>query len=232
MENIPAKLYQRWDIHQRIQHWLMLISFTLLAVTGLLIKYAYYPPAQTLAGIFGSFEILFNVHLGAAVLMIISALYHLIYLAAKAGGRKLRLTMLPQWQDIKDLVNNFFLFIGRAEKGPSFGKYSYKEKVDYLAEYWGTPLMILTGLILWFPGTAARLLSRQVIESAHFAHQGEGILAILVIFTWHLYSVHLSPDFFPMNRVWLTGKISRETMEHEYPGELARLDEEERSNGR
>jgi cytochrome b subunit of formate dehydrogenase len=100
--------------------------------------------------------------------------------------------------------------------------------VDYLAEYWGTPVMVITGFILWFPGTANAYLPRWAIEISHFIHQGEGLLAILVIFTWHLYAVHFVPDYFPMNKVWLTGKVSREVMEHEYPLELARLEREEK----
>ena len=168
MENTPAKLYERWDIHQRAQHWLMMISFTLLAITGLIIKFAYTPWAQTLAKIFVTFETLFFIHLAGAVLMIAAALYHLVYLIGKAFRRSLRGTMLPRWQDLKDLACNIGLFCGIRKEGPKFAKYSYKEKVDYLAEYWGTPVMIITGFILWFPGAAASFLPRWAIESATF----------------------------------------------------------------
>ncbi|MEL7568643.1 MAG: cytochrome b/b6 domain-containing protein [Dehalobacterium sp.] len=231
-ENIPAKLYTRWDINQRIQHWLMLISFTLLAVTGLLIKFAYTGWAKALAKIFGNFEILFFVHLGGAALMIFAALYHVAYLIVKGWKKQLRASMMPSIKDAKDLAGNLRYLSGRAKEGPKFAKYSYKEKVDYLAEYWGTPVMIITGLMLMFPGVAAGIFPRWVVASAHFMHQGEGLLAILVIFTWHLYSVHFSPDFFPMNRVWLTGQVDRKVMEHEYPLELAWLEEEGKENGK
>lgn len=226
MENVPAKLYDRWDIHQRIQHWIMLVSFTLLAVTGLIIKFAYTGWAQTVAKVFGNFEILFAVHIIGAVLMTITAVYHLAYLIVKGWKKQLRGSMLPSFKDLKDLISNVLFLSGLGKEGPKFAKYSYKEKVDYLAEYWGTPVMIITGFMLLYPGIAAGIFPRWVVESAHFMHQGEGLLAILVIFTWHLYSVHFSPDFFPMNRVWLTGQVTREVMEHEYPLELARLEEE------
>lgn len=227
MENTSAKLYARWDLHQRIQHWMIVVSFTLLAVTGLLIKFAFLPWAQSVARVFGSFEVLFNVHLVSAVLMMVAAGYHIVYLIIKLSKRNLRGTMLPRVQDAKDFYGNIRYLSGVSKEAPKFGKYSYKEKVDYLAEYWGTPVMIISGLILWFPGIANNIMPRWIIESSHFVHQGEGLLAILVIFTWHFYAVHLSPDFFPMNKVWLTGKISREVMEHEYPLELARLEQEE-----
>lgn len=231
-ENVPAKLYDRWDINQRVQHWLMLISFTLLAVTGLLIKFAYTGWAQFAAKVFGNFEILFLIHLVGAALMILSALYHVTYLIVKGWKKQLRGSMLPSFKDVKDLVSNLLFLSGKAQEGPKFAKYSYKEKVDYLAEYWGTPVMIITGLMLLYPGVAAGIFPRWIVAGAHFVHQGEGLLAILVIFIWHLYSVHFSPDFFPMNRVWLTGKVDREVMEHEYPLELARLEEEGKKNGK
>lgn len=227
MENVPTKLYDRWDIHQRAQHWMMMLSFGLLAITGLLIKFAYTSWAQVVSRIFGNFEILFGVHLTSAVLLMVTAGYHLIYLGNKAFKGQLRGSMLPGVQDLRDLGKNLSYLVGRSKNPPGFSKYSYKEKVDYLAEYWGTPVMILSGLILWFPGWAAGFMPRWLIECAHFVHQGEGLLAILVIFTWHFYAVHFSPDFFPMNKVWLTGKISREVMKHEYPLELARLEQEE-----
>jgi len=230
MENVPEKLYNRWDIHQRCQHWMMLVSFTMLAVTGLLIKFAYTGWAQLIAKIFGTFEILYAVHLIGAAIMTLTALYHLAYLLVKGWKKQLRGSMLPGLQDLKDIITNIKYLIGISKEGPKFAKYSYKEKVDYLAEYWGTPVMIISGLMLLFPGIAAGIFPRWLVSCAHFVHQGEGLLAILVIFTWHLYAVHFSPDFFPMNRVWLTGKVSREVMEHEYPLELARLEKEGEGN--
>jgi len=227
MEKSSSKQYDRWDIHQRSQHWMLVTSFTLLTVTGLLIKFANNSWAQAVAKIFGSFEILFAVHLVAAVLMTLGAVYHLGWLFWKASRRELRGTMLPGLKDARDIGENLAYFIGRRAQGARFAKYSYKEKIDYLAEYWGTPVMILTGLVLWFPGVASDIMPRRLIDSAHFIHQGEGLLAILVIFTWHMFSAHFSPDFFPMNRVWLTGKMSHEVMAEEYPLELARLEKEE-----
>ncbi|MEN3003870.1 cytochrome b/b6 domain-containing protein [Dehalobacterium formicoaceticum] len=232
VEHKSERLYDRWDIHQRIQHWFMVLSFTLLTVTGLMMHFAYTGWVQKAAQIFGSFENLFLVHLTAAVLMMINAFYHLIYLIVLAFQGKLRGSMLPRIQDAKDIIANLRLFLGFAKEGPRFSKYSYKEKVDYLAEYWGTPVMIVTGLILWFPHVAANIFPRQVIDSAHVIHQGEALLAILVIFIWHIYSVHFTPGFFPMNQVWLTGRLSREVMEEEYPLELARLEEEEKDHER
>ena len=92
--------------------------------------------------------------------------------------------------------------------------------------------MVLSGLLLWFPGKAVGIVPKWVIDSSHFFHQDEGMLAMLFIFSIHFYNVHFSPDFFPMNSTWLTGKVNREVMQHEYPLELSRIEEEERNSER
>ncbi|WP_366922536.1 cytochrome b/b6 domain-containing protein [Metallumcola ferriviriculae] len=224
-----STMYKRWDIHQRLQHYLTVISFLSCAVTGIVIKFAYTTWAQSFAKLFGNFNTLFAIHLAGAVIMIIAGVYHLFYLVHRVFKGNLRGTMLPVWKDLKDFALNICFYCGLTRSAPQFAKYSYKEKIDYLAEYWGTPLMIITGLILLYPGKAIAIMPRWVIECSHFAHQGEGMLAFLVIFTWHIYAVHFSLDFFPMNNVWLTGKVSREVMEHEYPLELALIENKEGS---
>jgi formate dehydrogenase subunit gamma len=225
----PTRMYERWDIHQRTQHWLMLSSFILVSVTGIPIKFAYMSWAQSYAQVFGNFEILFGIHKLGAVIMTTSALYHLLYLIIKTITGKLRWTMIPIIKDVRDFALNFAYFCELRAKPAQFKKYSYKEKMDYWAVYWGTPIMVLSGLVLWFPGKAVSFMLQWLIESSHFLHQDEAMLAILFIFSIHLYNVHFSPDFFPMNTTWLTGKVSREIMEHEHSLELVRLEEEEKS---
>ncbi len=226
----PTRLYQRWDIHQRVQHWLMLSSFILVSLTGIPIKFAYMAWAQAYAKVFGDFAILFGIHKVGAVMMILSAVYHLLYLIFKAITGNLSWTMIPIIKDFKDFKVNLLYFCGIGAGPARFKKYSYKEKMDYWAVYWGTPIMVFSGLILWFPGMAASYIPQWFIDCSHFLHQDEAMLAILFIFSIHFYNVHFSPDFFPMSFTWLTGKVSRDVMEHEHPLELVRIEEEE-SNG-
>jgi len=60
------------------------------------------------------------------------------------------------------------------------------------------------------------------------AHGGEGLLAFLAIFIWHMYSAHVAPEVFPFDTTMFTGKISEERMMHEHPLEYERLMEAER----
>lgn len=221
------KRFKRFNIHQRIQHILMFTSFITLAITGLPIKFHATGWAQVVVNLFGGFDNMFYTHLGAAVIMLISAAYHLIYLLVTALIGKWSWAALPNLKDAKDLVVSFKYLLGVSKDKPKFDRYSYKEKFDYWAVFWGIFIMGGSGLMLWFPDIAAQYFPRWVLSSARVAHSDEAMLAILAIFIWHFYNVHLSPSFFPGSWVWWHGELTREEMKHEHPIELERLEREE-----
>jgi hypothetical protein len=99
----------------------------------------------------------------------------------------------------------------------------FREKFDYFAVFWGLPVMMMSGLILWFPVFFGNLLPDLAIPVAYIAHSDEAILAISAIVVWHFYNVHYKPDKFPMSWVWLTGRISEHDIQHEHPLEYERL---------
>ena len=107
--------------------------------------------------------------------------------------------------------------LGMTTKDAQFGRYSYKEKFDYWAVFWGIAIMVGSGLILWFPQISAQYVSRTVIDCAQVAHSDEAMLAIMAVFVWHFYNAHFSPLVFPMNKVWLDGKFSEEEMKEFHP---------------
>jgi len=209
----------------------MFTSFIVLTVTGLPIKYDYTNWAKTATSIFGGFDTMFSIHLAGAAVMLFSSVYHLFYLIVyPVVTKKMSWGTLPGPRDIKDLLHNLQYFIGLKKDQPKFGRYSYKEKFDYWAVFWGMFIMGGSGLMMWFPQIFASYLPRWVIDSARYAHSDEAMLAIIAIFVWHFYNVHFSPNFFPMNFVWLHGKMSRKEMEYEHPLELEKIDRKQSSN--
>ncbi|WP_227766401.1 formate dehydrogenase subunit gamma [Zhaonella formicivorans] len=217
-------MFERFNVHQRIQHIMMFSSFILLTITGLPIKYSQTDWAKVVVSIFGGFDNMFTAHLIGAVVMIASAIYHILYLILYPMlTKKMSTAALPSIKDFRDVLQNMQYMLGLTPEAPKFGRYSYKEKFDYWAVFWGMVIMAGSGLLMWFPGIAADYFPRWFIASARIAHSDEAMLAILAIFIWHFYNVHFSPSFFPMSFVWLHGKMSKEMMEHEHPLELAEL---------
>ncbi|WP_041453237.1 cytochrome b/b6 domain-containing protein [Anaeromyxobacter dehalogenans] len=217
----------RFDIHQRIQHWFMLSGVILLGITGWPLRGAGDAEAATYSRafmkVFGGAEGAATWHRVGAVLIIISAAYHLFYLTFLASKKRLPLSMLPVPKDALDMRDNILFMMGVKKERPKFDRYMYLEKFDYWAVFWGIVMMVGTGFIFWFPVWFASWAPGWLITAAQIIHGEEATLAILFLFTVHFYNVHLKPSIFPMNWAWLNGRISVEAMKHEHPLEYDRL---------
>jgi len=221
------EVYQRLDIHQRIQHIGMFISFFVLTITGLPIKFEQSRVSQLVVSMHGGFDNMFTVHLIAAVVMIGVSVYHLLYLVINPLiTKKISWATIPKLKDFSDVIHDVQFLLGFKKYPPKFDRFTYKEKFDYWAVFWGMAIMGGSGLMLWFPQIFTQYMPRWVVDAARYAHTDEAILAVSAIFIWHFFNVHYGPKFFPMNHVWYKGTITREEMEEDHPLELERLDAE------
>jgi thiosulfate reductase cytochrome b subunit len=59
-------------------------------------------------------------------------------------------SMIPTWQDAKDFVAHQKWFFGKGPK-PQFDRWTYWEKFDYFAVFWGVFAIGMSGLVMWFP---------------------------------------------------------------------------------
>lgn len=207
-------LVMRMSRGYRIQHFLLLSSFILLALTGFALKY----PDSWLAFVFASDE---NVrrwlHRGAGVVLIGLGVFHLIQSIVTREGRRLVLDFLPSPQDLRDAVTNLRYFTGRAEHRAKFARFGYPEKLEYWAVCWGIIIMGVSGLMIWFKMDVTRFLPRWVVEVAVTVHYYEAILACLAIVVWHFYQVIFAPDIYPMNWAWWDGKVPERWQHEEHP---------------
>ncbi|MHB8877938.1 MAG: hypothetical protein ACYC8T_29945 [Myxococcaceae bacterium] len=223
---LPASLpksVQRLDIHQRIQHWMLISSVLLLVFTGWPLRAASVGPSRGLAGLLGGPHLSGILHRIAAVVMIAAGLYHLGYLAWLWRKKKLHLNMLPAPKDLVHLMHNLSYFLGLRREKPHFDRFSYVEKFDYWAVFWGVAIMAGTGFVYWFPTQFAGNMPYWVVNAAQLAHGEEATLCALALFVWHFYNVHLRPSIFPMNWAWLNGHISTEALKEEHPAEFDRM---------
>ncbi len=211
------KQFVRFDVVQRVQHALLLLSFTILAVTGLVQKFATAALSEKLIGLLGGIESTRVIHRSAAVVLCAVAIYHVLDAAYRVFVLRTPLSMLPLVEDFKHLYQDVMFYLGRRDRKASYGRFSYAEKVEYLAVVWGTLVMALTGFMMWNPLASARWFHGQAIPAAKAAHGGEAILAVLSIILWHFYHVHLRH----FNKSIFTGRLSHQEMHEEHPAELA-----------
>lgn len=213
--------YRRFTLGQRIEHTLLIISFTLLGLTGIPQKYAGSGWAETLIAWMGGIEQVRALHHAAAVMLILEACFHFIAVLYRVYVQGARFAdILPALKDIQDFLAAIAYNLGLRRERPRYGRYSFDEKIEYWAVVWGTAVMILTGFMLWNPIATAKWLPGEFIPAAKAAHGGEALLAVLSIIIWHMYHVHVRH----FNRSMFTGKLTHEEMVEDHPLELARIE--------
>jgi predicted CXXCH cytochrome family protein len=217
-------LYLRMTLGERLQHGALLVSFTVLAVTGFMLRY---PDATWVAAVRRvsnrTFELRSALHRISALVMIVASLYHVWYVTATTRGRALVRDLWWRRQDLRDLRAVLRYNLGRSPEKPRLDRFSYVEKAEYWALVWGTLVMAVTGLIMWLDNTFIGLLTKLGYDVARAIHFYEAWLATLAILVWHIYFVVFNPDSYPMNTAWLTGTLTEREMEEEHPLELERL---------
>ena len=227
----PRELeFVRFTRLQRALHACMIVSFLTLALTGLSLKFSYTGWAATLSHLLGGFQTAGFIHRTAALLMFgvfATHLYSLIQLK-KREHKSLRGllfgpdTMLPTRQDLRQFLATMKWFLGIGPR-PQYGRWTYWEKFDYFAVFWGIAVIGSTGLTLWFPIFFTRFLPGSFINVATVIHSDEALLATGFIFTVHFFNTHLRPEKFPMDTTIFTGHMPLAELKRDKPLEYEAL---------
>jgi formate dehydrogenase gamma subunit len=209
----PRRVVVRMNRNQRLQHAGMAISFTVLVISGFALAY----PTSMFAWITGDEASRRIIHRIAAVVMMVVGIYHILYMVSTKEGRKGLVDFWLRWKDAKDLFGTLRYYAGLSKTKPQAGRFGYPEKIEYWAMIWGTIVMAVTGLMLWFSVMVTMFVPRWWVDVALTVHLYEAILATLAIIVWHFYHVIFDPDIYPMSFTWLDGKMTPEEYEHEHP---------------
>ncbi|MBU0755626.1 MAG: cytochrome C, partial [Planctomycetes bacterium] len=227
-EKKETRHVRRLSVYQRWLHFTMLLSFFGLAITGMMLKFSYMNWAQILSDLLGGFERAGFIHRICAVLTFGyfgAHLYDLFRMIRKRGFKSLfdpETTMLPTRKDLSDVLATWKWFLGRG-RYPSYGRWTYWEKFDYFAVFWGVAIIGTTGLMLWFPVLFTRVFPGWFINVATIIHSDEALLAVGFIFTVHFFNTHFRPGKFPMDPVMFTGSLPLEEFKTERPLEYEKL---------
>lgn len=216
---------KRFDVHQIIQHAWMMVSFILLVITGFPLKFNDAAFSQWWVAVWGGIDAVRGVHHFAAYAIVIVCVYHLLYLgySTLVLHRPIGIKMIPSLEDFSGMLKEISYFMGIAKERPEYDRFSWKEKFDYWAIFWGMPVMGGSGFIMMYPVLASKILPGWMIPAAMIAHSDEAMLALSWIFLVHIFFNHFSPGVFPMNTSIFTGRVSRERYLKEHPLEYREL---------
>jgi len=222
-----AKYYRRFRPSQSVSHGILVFSFLTLALTGMALKFSWTGWAGAVSGVFGGFERMGTLHRTAAALLLGLFVFHLRQLSVmrrEAGVSWLGFVFGPDSmmfgrRDWEEFRGTLLWFVGRGPR-PRYGRFTYWEKFDYFAVFWGVAVIGLSGLILWFPVITTHVLPGWAINVAALIHGDEALLAVAFIFTIHFFNTQFRPDRFPLDVSVFTGMVPLEEQEFERPREL------------
>jgi len=225
------KYFFRSTANQRIQHIILAICVIVLVLTGMPLKFHDAAWAPSLYSLFGGIKVAPIIHKTFGCILISLFIYHLIYLAYSIyvgqiaplrkkkelrTGKLLKLLvtqpLMPNLKDLKDIIQLFRYLLFLTTQKPQGDEFTWKNKFDYWAPFWGIPVLGISGLIMWNKEFATRFLPGEIINFALIAHSDEALLAALFLFIWHWYNVHFKTSVFPMGTVFMTGYLSEKLM--------------------
>ncbi len=220
----------RFSLSQRVTHIFVILSFIMLAFTGMMMKFAGMTWASKLAQILGGVTAAGNIHRFAAVITFGYFGFHVASLIRMKFKRHIpfrkflfgKESLMFNKQDLRDFRDTLKWFLGRGNR-PEYGRWTYWEKFDYFAVFWGVAVIGLSGLILWFPEFFTKILPGWLINVAMIIHSDEALLAVGFIFTIHFFNTHLRPDAFPLDTVIFTGTVPYEEYKNDRPREYEEL---------
>lgn len=213
------RTFQRFNLSQRVEHALLIVSIAVLLFTGLPQKYREADWSQWLLSTPERVYQIQQIHHIAALGLTAIVLYHLGRAIVLITRRRLPGDMLPGWQDVRDAwqMIRYLLFLTR--KKPAYGKYNFEQKFTYWFLFFGIGILVVSGFILWFPEVITRFLPGGVIPAALLAHSNEAVAAGIFIVIWHFYHVHLER----LNLSIFTGRLNEEEMRTYHAKEYERL---------
>ncbi len=227
--------FTRFTPFDRFLHFLVVTSFLLLVITGMPLKFYYTDWAKTMFDIIGGAQTARSLHRFGALVTFLYFALHLFDLVKSSWLNRSVLrnpetgrwqfkrfwgaifgadSMVPSMQDWRDFVAHQKWFFGRGPK-PQFDRWTYWEKFDYFAVFWGIFAIGMSGLVMWFPQFFTSFLPGWVINIALIVHSDEALLAAGFIFTVHFFNTHFRLEKFPMDNVIFSGRISKTEMLHE-----------------
>ncbi len=222
-KEIPQEI-ERLSTIFRIQHVILFTTFLLLAFSGWALKYPALEHSRFWVKIWGGPEMAGLIHRVAGVTMLLDFSWHVLYMLYLAATGRMQFhpvtTVIPMPHDLTDFIRNFMYYMGLAKSPPPFRRFSYLQKFDYWAVFWGMAIIGSSGFILAFPVFSSAAFPNFTLgwiwQVLRVLHSDEALLAVVFILFIHFYSEHLKPGKFPMSWTWLTGKISIEEMKHHH----------------
>ncbi len=227
----PTTHIKRFDVIDRLSHLVLMLTFLIQTATGFSRLYYTSTWGKSLNAVFGGYDSSLVIHRWVGIIMLLGFALHTLRLLVRIRWSDLKTsllgpdTLIPTHHDFVHLFQRIRWFFGLGP-APRLGRWTYWEKFDYWAVYWGLPLLAVTGLMLMYPLWSTKYVPGWMLNIAALLHRAEAILAVTYIFIVHFFVGHLRPSSFPMNEAMFSGSVPLEEAMEEKSAWIDRLKHE------
>jgi formate dehydrogenase subunit gamma len=216
---------RRFSPARIVEHWAHVLFFCVLVCTGLTQRFYSLDISQWIILHLGGIDVVRLIHRFAGVVFSLGVCAHMAVAAAGVIYKKWQPSMIITKKDFTDVVHNVRYYLGMENTPIRGGRYTYKQKFEYWGILTGVLLMMVTGVVLWFPAMVTKIMPGEIIPAAKVLHANEALVVFLIIAIWHIYNAIFSPEVFPLDTSIFTGYISRERQFDEHPDEFAGMED-------
>ena len=217
--------FRRFHTARIIEHWVQLLTFSALVVTGLSQRFFTLDISRWFILHAGGIDSVRLIHRYTGIIFTCAVAAHILAAVFGLVIKKWQPSMVITKNDFLNAVHNIKYYLGKEQYPAPGSRYSYTQKFEYWGILTGGLLMIVSGAVLWKPLFITRFMTGEIIPAAKVLHSNEALVVFLIISVWHIYNAIFSPEVFPLNMSIFTGSISRERMIHEHILELASVED-------
>jgi len=220
-------LVERFSRGERWTHTFLIICFMALSLTGVAWMYIETGLGKVLAWPFGGGDGAVLVHRVFGLILIAIFAAHVIYLIRSSLSKnRAQLTgpdsLVWTWSDFKAVHQHMAWLFGRRQH-PVFDRWSWWQKFDYWAVWWGLVIVGSTGLVMFDSVLTTTVLPGWMMNVARWVHKIEAILAMAHIFMVHFFIESYRPSAFPLNAHIFHGAAELQALEQEHPAWIERM---------
>lgn len=215
-----SRTFVRFSTGEINEHWILLISFSILGFTGLLQRYSNLQPVTwAINYIFGGLETLRSLHHMMAFVLGLLVIYHTLRVAYLWFVKRIRVRMLPEMRDFHNFTGMIAYNLNKRKNRPLSDRYTIEQKMEYWMLAAGIAVLGITGLIQWFPSLITRYLPGNTIPIARLAHSLQAVLSVSIIIVWHMYNAVIKEG----NSSIFDGFMTEKDIKEKHPIEYYRI---------
>lgn len=217
--------FRRFCASRIIEHWIQLVTFSVLVVTGLTQRFYTLDLSRWFILHAGGIDSVRIIHRYTGVIFTCAIAAHILVAVFGLVVKRWQPSMVITKDDFQNAIHNIRYYLGKEPYPAPGSRYNYTQKFEYWGILTGGLIMIATGATLWKPLFITRFMTGEIIPAAKVLHSNEAMVVFLLIALWHIYNAIFSPEVFPLNVSIFTGSVTRERMIHAHILELARIED-------